>query len=81
MSIDRVLQIARFAKELEAERVLCESPLHLVEWKALDIPAGLTATATKGVQDDICQAFDIDLEHGVFRTPVFRPKSAHLSPI
>ncbi|KAI0274720.1 ATP-dependent DNA helicase [Gloeopeniophorella convolvens] len=36
----------------------------------------LTATATKGVAEDICKSFHIDTEAGVFRTPVFRPNLA-----
>ncbi|KIY66111.1 ATP-dependent DNA helicase [Cylindrobasidium torrendii FP15055 ss-10] len=49
------LKIARFAEEMNVERVLC-----------------LTATATKEVIEDICVNFLID-EHGVFKTPVYRP--------
>ncbi|KZT30636.1 ATP-dependent DNA helicase [Neolentinus lepideus HHB14362 ss-1] len=33
----------------------------------------LTATATKGVAEDICKSFLIDPVAGVFRTPVYRP--------
>lgn len=51
------LKIARFAEEMDVERVLC-----------------LTATATKGVADDICDSFFIDKTAGVFRTPVYRHK-------
>ncbi|KAL6309884.1 ATP-dependent DNA helicase [Sparassis latifolia] len=50
------LKIARFAEEMDVERVLC-----------------LTATATKGVSDDICKSFYINPVAGVFRTPVYRP--------
>ena len=51
------LKIARFAEEMDVERVLC-----------------LTATATKGVADDICDSFFIDKTAGVFRTPVYGHK-------
>lgn len=34
----------------------------------------LTATATKGVAEDICKSFLIDTTDGIFRTPVYRPK-------
>ena len=51
------LKIARFAEEMNVERVLC-----------------LTATATRGVAEDICSSFIIDPKEGVFRTPVYRPK-------
>ncbi|CAG8973955.1 hypothetical protein HYALB_00007484 [Hymenoscyphus albidus] len=33
----------------------------------------LTATATPRVASDICRAFDIDEEHGLFRTSTYRP--------
>jgi superfamily II DNA helicase RecQ len=52
------LKIARFAEELDVERVLC-----------------LTATATTAVIGDICDKFYISKSKGVFRTPVYRPKS------
>lgn len=48
-------EIARFAREINAERVIC-----------------LTATATPRVATDICKAFDIDEEIGLFRTPTYR---------
>jgi len=50
------LKVARFVKEINAERVIC-----------------LTATATPRVAKDICKAFDIDLEQGLFRTSTYRP--------
>lgn len=49
------LKVARFAKEIQAERVIC-----------------LTATATPKVAEDVCKAFDIPPEEGVFRTPTYR---------
>lgn len=49
------LKIARFAKEIQAERVIC-----------------LTATATPKVTEDVCRAFDIPPQEGVFRTPTYR---------
>jgi superfamily II DNA helicase RecQ len=48
-------EISRFAKEINAERVIC-----------------LTATATPRVARDICQAFQIDEAHGLFRTSTYR---------
>lgn len=49
------LKVARFAKEIQAERVIC-----------------LTATATPKVTEDVCKAFDIPSQDGVFRTPTYR---------
>lgn len=49
------LKVARFAKEIQAERVVC-----------------LTATATPKVVEDVCKAFDIPKDEGVFRTPTYR---------
>ncbi|KAM0713564.1 hypothetical protein Q7P37_010526 [Cladosporium fusiforme] len=49
------LKVARFAKEIQAERVIC-----------------LTATATPKVTEDVCKAFDIPPNDGVFRTPTYR---------
>lgn len=49
------LKVARFAKEIQAERVVC-----------------LTATATPKVAQDVCKAFDIPPNEGVFRTPTYR---------
>lgn len=34
----------------------------------------LTATATARVADDVCKAFEIDDQAGVFRTVPYRPK-------
>lgn len=50
------LKVARFAKEIQAERVVC-----------------LTATATPTVAKDVCKAFSIPEEAGLFRTPTYRP--------
>jgi len=47
--------VARFVKEIRAERVVC-----------------LTATATKKVAQDICDAFSVN-ESGLFRTTTYRP--------
>jgi len=49
------LKVARFAKEIQAERVVC-----------------LTATATPKVAQDVCKAFDIPPNEGIFRTPTYR---------
>jgi len=49
------LKVARFVKEIRAERVVC-----------------LTATATKKVAQDICDAFNVDAS-GLFRTTTYRP--------
>jgi RecQ family ATP-dependent DNA helicase len=50
------LKVARFAQEIQAERVIC-----------------LTATATPRVATDICKAFSVDEEAGLFRTSTYRP--------
>lgn len=49
------LKVSRFAKEIQAERVVC-----------------LTATATPRVATDICKAFDIPVDAGIFRTTTYR---------
>lgn len=51
------LKVARFAKGIQAERVIC-----------------LTAAATPKVAEDVCKAFEISPEEGVFRTPTYRDK-------
>ncbi|KAL1582048.1 hypothetical protein WHR41_09351 [Cladosporium halotolerans] len=51
------LKVARFAKGIQAERVIC-----------------LTATATPKVAEDVCKAFEISPEEGVFRTATYRDK-------
>ncbi|KAF9519866.1 hypothetical protein BS47DRAFT_1002285 [Hydnum rufescens UP504] len=38
----------------------------------------LTATATPEIAEDICKSFKIDPEHGVFRTPMYRPNLSFL---
>lgn len=49
------LKVARFAKEVGAERVVC-----------------LTATATPTVAADVCKAFAIPTDEGLFRTTTYR---------
>ena len=68
--------MARFAKEVQAERVLCLTatvrfilqffPMNIYECIPDDVQA------TPKVADDICASFDIDKE-GVFRTTTYRP--------
>ncbi|GAA5905430.1 hypothetical protein JCM8208_004276 [Rhodotorula glutinis] len=53
------LKVSRFAKEIEAERVLC-------------LTATATPEVVEGICD-ANDGFDIDLEHGVFSTGAFRP--------
>lgn len=52
--------MSRFAKEIEAERVLC-------------LTATATPSVVKDICA-ANNGFDIDLEHGVFSTGAFRPK-------
>ena len=68
--------MARFAKEVKAERVLCLTAT--VRFVLYFVPIGIVVRvpdnmqATPKVADDICASFDID-KGGVFRTTTYRP--------
>ena len=68
--------MARFAKEVKAERVLCLTAtvrfvLYFIQFTIVEgVPDNMQATPK--VADDICASFDID-KGGVFRTTTYRP--------
>ena len=71
--VDQNLVVARFTKEIQAERVLCLTATVCKRDLGVFESLMLVPKATTRVVDDICKAFDIERD-GVFRTTTYRPK-------